>query len=331
MDPTLLIVFVVLGVLLVLLIGVIIWLSTTVSGRNSLYEQAIANLAGKLDAIQKQVDGSLQSVTTQVAAFGEVRETLGQVTAATNRVAELGKDITTLQNILQAGLKRGAFGEILLENLLAQILPPKFYKMQYYFNDREHVDAAIFLGDRVLPIDSKFPLEGFEADGASKAAFARSVRDRIDETAKYIRPAEHTLAFAMLYVPAENIYYDIINNPDLFQYAMQRRVIPVSPNSMFAYLQVVVFGLRGLEIEEHARMILEQLSSVKLALGQVQEQYEKLGTHIAHTQSAHADLGKKVDKVAGQLEGLASVTLPQEEEGKTLAESADGGAAANQP
>ncbi len=328
MDPTLIVAFAILGVLLILLIAVIIWLSTTVSGRNGLYEQAISNMAGKLDAIQKQVNGSLQSVTTQVAAFGEVKETLGQVTAATNRIAELGKDITTLQGILQAGLKRGAFGEILLENLLAQILPPKFYKMQYYFNDREHVDAAILLGDRVLPIDSKFPLEGFEADGASSAAFARSVRGRIDETAKYIRPAEHTLAFAMLYVPAENIYYDVINNPDLFQYAMQRHVIPVSPNSMFAYLQVVVYGLRGLEIEEHARVILEQLSSVQMALGQVQEQYDKLGTHIAHTQSAHADLGKKVDKVAGQLAGLASVTLPQEGEAKALAEP--GEEAANQ-
>jgi DNA recombination protein RmuC len=330
MDSTLVIAFAAFGVLLILLIAAIIWLSTTVSGRNSMYEQAIANLAGKLDAIQKQVDGSLQSVTTQVAAFGEVRETLGQVTAATNRVAELGKDITTLQNILQAGLKRGAFGEILLQNLLAQILPPQFYKMQYAFDDRERVDAVIILGDRLLPIDSKFPLEGFEADGASKAAFARSVKGRIDETAKYIRPAEHTLAFAMLYVPAENIYYDVINNPDLFQYAMQRHVIPVSPNSMFAYLQVVVFGLRGMEIEEHARMILEQLSSVQMALGQVQEQYEKLGTHIAHTLSAHSDLGKKVDKVTGQLAGLASVTLPLDGEGKMLADSADEGAAADQ-
>jgi len=308
------------ALLVLLLIAVVVWAAIRISSRGGASEQAIANLAGKLDAIQKQVDGSLQSVTTQVAAFGEVKETLGQVTAATNRVAELGKDITSLQNILQAGLKRGAFGEILLQNLLAQILPPKFYKMQYYFDDREHVDAVIFLGDRLLPIDSKFPLEGFDDGGASKAAFARSVRGRIDETAKYIRPAEHTLAFAMLYVPAENIYYDIINNPDLFQYAMQRHVIPVSPNSMFAYLQVVVYGLRGMEIEEHARMILEQLSSVQLALGGVQEQYEKLGTHIAHTQSSHADLGKKVDRVAGQLEGLASVTLPEEGEGKRLAE-----------
>jgi DNA recombination protein RmuC len=358
MGPVELTIVVAVAFLFLILIGVVIWLATKLSNRGGASDQAIANLSGKLDAIQKQVDGSLQSVTTQVAAFGEVKETLGQVTAATNRVAELGKDITSLQNILQAGVKRGAFGEILLENLLAQILPPKFYKMQYYFNDREHVDAAIFLGDRLLPIDSKFPLEGFEADGASKAAFARSVRGRIDETAKYIRPAEHTLAFAMLYVPAENIYYDIINNPDLFQYAMGRHVIPVSPNSMFAYLQVVVFGLRGLEIEDHARMILEQLSSVKLALGQVQEQYEKLGTHIAHTQSAHADLGKKVEKVTGQLAGLASVTLPspaassppREEhqdlrrdgrrgpdarsaeggEGKKLVESADEGTTADQ-
>jgi len=142
-------------------------------------------------------------------------------------------------------------------------------------------------------------LEGFGAEGTSKATFVRSVKSRVDETAKYIRPAERTFAFAMLYVPAENIYYDIITNPDLFNYAMQKKVIPVSPNSMFAYLQVVVYGLRGLEIEEHARMILERLSSVQIALHKVDEDYEKLGTHLSHAQKTHADLGKKFDKVTG--------------------------------
>jgi DNA recombination protein RmuC len=356
MDTVQIILFGAIALLLIILIAVVAWLATKVAGSGGSYNQVIANLAGKLDAvqsqvagslqaesaqvagmagkldaIQKQVDGSLQSVTSQVSAFGEVKETLGQVTAATNRVAELGKDITSLQSILQSGLKRGGFGEIMLGNMLAQILPEKFYQMQYSFNDRERVDAVIFLGNRILPIDSKFPLEGFEAEGASKAVFVRSVKGRIDETAKYVRPAEHTFAFAMLYVPAENIYYDIISNSDLFNYAMQKHVIPVSPISMFAYLQVVVFGLNGLEIEEHARMILERLRSVQMALQQVDEQYQKLGTHIAHTQSAHADLGKKVDKVTGQLAGLASVTLPEPEEVKTLAEPAGESAASNGP
>lgn len=347
MDPLLLVVFAAFFVLLLILIGVVAWLGTRVSGAGGSYNQAIAGLTGKLEAIQtqvagsieasntqlagmagnlaamqKQVDGSLQSVTSQVSAFGAVKETLGQVTAATNRVAELGKDITSLQSILQAGLKRGGFGEILLGNLLAQLLPEKFYCMQYSFADRERVDAAIFLGKRILPIDSKFPLEGFDGEGQTKAAFVRSVKGRIDETAKYIRPAEHTLAFAMLYVPAENIYYDIITNQDLFNYSMQQRVIPVSPNSMFAYLQVIVYGLRGLEIEEHARLILERLGSVQIALGQVNEQYEKLGTHITHAQRTHADLGKKFDKVTDQLEDLATVTLPEAGETATLPEAA---------
>jgi DNA recombination protein RmuC len=338
---------------LIVLLAAVAWLATRVSGANSANNQAIANLGGKLDAIQSQVagsleagnqqiagmagklqaiqtqvDSSLQSVTKQVSTFGEVKETLGLVTAATNRVAELGKDITNLQSILQSGLKRGGFGEILLGNLLAQILPEKFYQMQYSFSDRERVDAVVFLGDRILPIDSKFPLEGFGAEGTSKPAFVRSVKGRIDETAKYIRPAEHTLEFAMLYVPAENIYYDIITNADLFNYAMQKKVIAVSPNSMFAYLQVVVYGLRGLEIEEHARMILERLGSVQLALAQVDDQYCRLGTHITQAQKSHAELGKKFDKVTDQLEDLASVTLPQGEDVKALAElGGEGGSA----
>lgn len=338
--------------LFVALIGATLWLSGKIAGAGGTYNQAVAGvsgkleaiqtqvagsleasntqiaaMAGRLEAIQKQVDGSLQSVTTQISAFGEVKETLGQVTAATNRVAELGKDITTLQAILQAGVKRGSFGEILLGNLLAQILPDKFYSMQYSFSDRERVDAVIHLGKRVLPIDSEFPLEGFDSEGQSKATFVRSVKGRVDETAKYIRPAEHTLAFAMLYVPAENIYYDIITNSDLFNYAMQKHVIPVSPNSMFAYLQVVVYGLRGMEIEEHARLILERLGSVQLALAQVSEQYERLGTHITHAQRTHGELGRKFEKVTDQLEGLAAVTLPESAEQPALPDAAAAGVA----
>jgi DNA recombination protein RmuC len=246
-----------------ILIGVVVWLGLRVSRTNQPNNEQIANLAGKMDAIQAQVDSNLKSMATQVGVFGEVKETLGKVTAATNRVAELGEDITKLQNILQSGLKRGGFGEILLGNLLAQVLPAKHFRMQYVFRDNQRVDAAILLGERILPIDSKFPLQGFDGESASKSVFCRNVKDRIDETAKYIRPVEGTFEFAMMYIPAENIYYEIISNGDLFNYAMGKRVIPVSPNSFYAYLQVIVFGLHGMQIEENARLILERISSLK--------------------------------------------------------------------
>ena len=256
METILVILMILVLLVLLALIGVVIWSSIRVSKPNSQNNEQIANLAGKLDAIQKQVDSSLQSVSNQVAVFGEVKELLGKVTEATNRVMELGDDINKLHNILQSPLRRGGFGEIMLENLLSQVLPERYFRMQYSFRDNTRVDAVLFLGQRILSVNSKFPLQGFDGEASeshkTKSAFVRVVKDRIDETAKYILPIEGTFEFAMMYIPAENVYYEIISNSELFNYAMQKRVIAVSPNSFFAYLQVIVFGLRGMQIEENA-------------------------------------------------------------------------------
>jgi DNA recombination protein RmuC len=310
--------------ILFILIGVVVWLAMRVSKPAPQNNEQIANLAGKLDAIQKQVDSSLQSFTSQVAVFGEVKESLGKVTEATNRVMELGDDINKLHSILQSPLRRGGFGEILLENLLSQVLPEKFFQMQYSFRNNTRVDAVLKLGQRILPVDSKFPLQGFDGDESenhkTKSAFIRVVKDRIDETSKYILPTEGTFEFAMMYIPAENIYYEIISNSELFNYAMQKRVIAVSPNSFFAYLQVIVFGLRGMQIEENAREILERISSLKLTLNGVQENYEKLGANITNTQSKYNELGKKLGKFSDQFEHLAAETLPTEIASQALKE-----------
>jgi DNA recombination protein RmuC len=324
MESILIILLVAVLFILLILIGVVVWLALRVSKPASQNNEQIANLSGKLDAIQKQVDSSLQSVTNQVAIFGEVKETLGKVTESTNRVLELSDDINKLHSILQSPLRRGGFGEIMLENLLSQVLPAKYFQMQYSFRNNTRVDAVLKLGQRILPVDSKFPLQGFDGEASenhkTKSAFVKVVKDRIDETSKYILPTEGTFEFAMMYIPAENVYYEIISHAELFNYAMQKRVIAVSPNSFFAYLQVVVFGLRGMQIEENAREILERISSLKIALDSVQEQYEKLGTSITYTQSRHAELGRKLGKFSNQFERLAAETLPDGTAPQTLKE-----------
>jgi DNA recombination protein RmuC len=316
METILVILLSVILLVLLILIGAIVWLVVR-STRPALQDnEQIANLAGKLDAIQKQVDSSLQSFTNQVSVFGEVKESLGKVTEATNRVMELGDDINKLHNILQSPLRRGGFGEIMLENLLSQVLPDKYFQIQYSFQNNTRVDAVLKLGQHILPVDSKFPLQGFDGEASenhkTKSAFVRIVKDRIDETSKYILPTEGTFEFVMMYIPAENVYYEIISNSELFNYAMQKRVIAVSPNSFFAYLQVVVFGLRGLQIEENAREILERISSLKLALNGVQDRYDKLGTNITNAQSKYSELGKKLGKFSNQFDQLAAETLPRE-------------------
>lgn len=311
------------------LIGVVIWLAVHMPRQSS--GEQMANLSGKIDAIQKQVESNLQAVTDQVKIFGDVKQTLGKVTEATDRVLKLGEDVSKLGAILDAPNRRGGFGEILLDNLLYQALPGKYYQLQYAFRDNTRVDAAILLGEKILPIDAKFPMENFEEKPSpegevqpkSRGNFGRAVKGRIDETAEYIRPDEKTFEFAMMYIPAENIYYEVVSNADLFNYAMQRHVIPVSPNSFFAYLQVVVYGLRGMQIEENARIILNRLSTLKLSLGEVERNYDTLGTHITNTQSKYNDLGKKLGRFSSQLSDVVVEVLPDDTNPTALPKSED--------
>lgn len=269
-------------------------------------------LTGQLDGIQKQLDGNLQSVAKQMSVFGEVRQTLGKVEVSTAQVAAMGSDINKLQTILNSGIRKGGFGEVMLETLLGQLLPTQMFETQYEFKDRKRVDAVVRLSGRLIPIDAKFPMTLADDLSESKAKFAKSVRDVIDQTREYIRTDEGTMEFAMMYVPVESIYYEIISNSDLFDYAMSNHVIPASPNSFYAYLQVVVFGLRGMQIEQRAQQIRDELSSLRSKLGVVQDQFGKLGKHLDSAQKAYAESDKKLDKFSAQLEAVRDLEAPDD-------------------
>jgi DNA recombination protein RmuC len=196
-------------VLLVILVGglavAVIWLA--LRGRDPREAEQIAALQAEMNTLREQVGQNLGTVTQQVAIFGTVQEGIGKVTEATNQILALGQDIAALQDILRAPKPRGGLGEIMLGNLLAQVLPRERYRLQHTFADGTRVDAAILLTDHVVPIDAKFPLENFqrmldaEDDKAHEAAhksFVRNVKQRVDETARYIRPDEGTFEFAMM-------------------------------------------------------------------------------------------------------------------------------------
>src|SRR5207249_715067 len=218
----------------------------------------------------------------------EVQGSLGKLGEATQRVVEVGKDIQGLEQILKSPKVRGGLGETLLAELLSQMLPQEHYTLQHPFKSGERVDAALRIGDRLVAVDAKFPLENFrrmldetEEDKRRpvRRQFARDVRTRIDEIAKkYILPDEGTFDFALMYVPAENVYYEIIikDETDLADdpiatYALSKRVVPVSPNSLYAYLQVIILGLRGLRIEANAQIILNDLARLAGDLDKVRE------------------------------------------------------------
>jgi len=307
-----------LGVLIISvwgLIAVVIWLA--LRGRGERGAEQIAALQAEMKALREQVGQNLGTVTQQVAVFGSVQEGIGKVTEATSQILALGQDIASLQDILRAPKPRGGLGEIMLGNLLAQVLPCERYQLQHAFDDGTRVDAVIFLADHIVPIDAKFPLENFqrmldaeedkERESARKA-FIRDVRKRVNETAKYIRPDAGTFEFAMMYIPAENVYYEVLNAKDLFEYVLEQHVIPVSPNSFFAYLNVVVFGLRGLEIEEKARFLLGQLSRLRKDFGDIHDAFGTLGKHITNAQGKYNEVDVKLGRFGEKLTGVATGT-----------------------
>ena len=295
------------------LIAAIVWLA--LRSRSEGQPEHIAVLQAEMRALREQVGQNLGTMSQQVAVFGSVQEGIGQVNEATRQILAMGQDITALQSILSAPKPRGGLGEIMLGNLLAQVLPRERYRLQHTFGDGTRVDAAIFLADHVVPIDSKFPLENFrrmldvqndKERASARKAFIRDVKKRVDETSKYIQPDEGTFEFAMMYIPAENVYYEILTARNLFEYALERRVIPVSPNSFFAYLNVIVFGLRGLDIEEKAHLLMGQLSRLKKDFGDVHGAYDTLGKHITNAQSKYNEVDVKLGRFGEKLTDVAT-------------------------
>ena len=267
-----------------------------------------------LNATQQSLGERLDNAARVVS---HVQRSLGGLEEANRKIYEVGKDIASLQEILRAPKLRGGLGEYFLEDLLAQILPPQHFSTQYGFRSGDKVDAVIKLGASLVPVDAKFPLENFkktlEATGDDDKArarrlFAADVRKHIDAiAAKYILPDEGTYDFALMYIPAENVYYETIikdgapEEKTLSSYAMSKRVIPVSPNSFYAYLQAIVLGLKGLKIEDRAKEIIQYLSRLQGDFGKFRDEFTLLGKHLGHAQSGYQNADRRLEQFAQKL------------------------------
>ncbi|TAJ77278.1 DNA recombination protein RmuC, partial [bacterium] len=227
-------------------------------------------------------------------------------------------DIASLQEILRAPKLRGGLGEYFLADLLGQILPPDHFSMQFAFRSGEKVDAVVKIGGSLVPVDSKFPLENFkrmldavaeDEKGKARKQFASDVKKHIDViAAKYILPDEGTYDFALMYIPAENVYYETIIKDDagggdksLSHYALSKKVIPVSPNSFYAYLQAIVLGLKGMKIEERAKEIIQYLSRLEGDFSRFKEEFNLVGKHLGHAQSSYQGAEKRLDQFGQKL------------------------------
>jgi len=274
-------------------------------------------MAGQMGQVGSGVQQQLQHVTQVV---GQVQGKLGELGQVTQQVLDVGRDIAGLEQILRSPKVRGGLGETLLENLLAQMLPQEHYVLQHAFSTGDRVDAAVRIGDRLVPVDAKFPLENFrrmleETDEDKRRkhrkAFVSDVKARTEEIAKkYILPDEGTFDFALMYIPAENVYYEIIVKDEAVEeesaavYALGRRVIPVSPNSFYAYLRVIVLGLKGLQIERGAQEIQARLIRLRDDLEKFREAFEVVGKHLTNARNKYDEAAAGLNRVEAKLEGI---------------------------
>lgn len=272
--------------------------------------------SGKLaiDA-QKEIAERLQFSTE---AIRQISQQIGELQQATRELSDASE---TLHNILGGAKSRGSLGEIALEKLLEDALPRAAYERQYRFANGSMVDAVVRSGNRLLPIDSKFPLDAYrrmiENGEEARREFAQAVRRHAESIAeKYIVPDEHTLEIALMFVPSEGVYYELLMTEDpkygrLDEYCRGIKVLPVSPNTCYAYLCAISLSLRGLKVEENARHLLAGLAGLQKQMDSFGDGFEKMGTHLRHAQQAFDESSSRLDRVRTALDHMCEGALPE--------------------
>ena len=264
---------------------------------------------------QKEVAQQLQSAT----------EAVRKISLQIGEVQQAGRDLSqtaqTLQMVLGGAKTRGSLGEAALERLLEDALPQAAYKMQFRFSTGNIVDAVVQSGDRMLSVDSKFPLEAFrrlaETGEEARKEFSTAVRKHADSIAeKYILPGEHTLDYALMFVPSEAVYYELLMTHDskfglLDEYCRSKRVFPVSPNTFYACLSAIALSLQGQKIEENARHLMDNMSGLKKQLDSFSDVFDRLGNHLRHAQQSYEDADSKLSKTRNSLEQMNQGALPE--------------------
>ena len=329
-----LILIVVIAVLLLAVLGLLVWLiisnsanAEKMAGQQAsfgLLQQQLETLKSSQDDTKDKLQKSLLDGQTNIGknmqagqeVLDRLNKQIGELQGTNKQMMQVGTEVRRLQDILSSPKLRGQMGEWSLENLLANILPKDRYKLQYTFKDGKTVDALIELADFSVPVDAKFPLPGFEKvvkaeEEAEKIKlrrqFLKDVNNHIDKiAADYIRPVEGTLDFALMYIPAENVYYETIvkyigENQDILQYCFDKKVIPVSPNLLYAYLMTVAMGLHGLQIEKQAAEIRQNLKKLNSSFADYTGTWDILGKHLRNAYSQYDEGQKKLDRFGLQL------------------------------
>ena len=280
-----------------------------------LLTQLVSDMRGSMD-------NTTDSMVRQTKAINERLDRAAQVISGVSKsvgeMTELGRSMRDLQEFLRSPKMRGQFGEAVLKDLLGQTLPKQNFHLQYVFKDGGIVDAALKLEQGIIPIDAKFPMENFRKMAKSKdeketsiarKAFVADVKKHIDAiSTKYIRPSEGTLDFALMYIPSEPIYYEILtNSPDLDDYPYQKRVRPVSPNTLYAYLRAIIMSLEGSKIEKHAGQILAVLREIGAETEKFGTSLGVLTKHIKNAAASSDDVNSRFSRLSSRISTVQSI------------------------
>lgn len=284
----------------------------------SVQEQIGQNLSTTIQLLQGQDQSLNERLSTVQGLVADLRERLGRWEEIGREVGEAAKELVGLQELLRGPKARGVFGEWVLSELLAEVLPHGCFQEQYQFRDGSVVDAAIFLEGAIVPVDAKFPISGFaelrqaptqEERKRLKKNLIRNAQKHVDDIArKYIKPEEGTTDFALMYIPAEGVFLELLlpeEDLDFLEYAWNRRVFPCSPNSFYAYLRALGLGLRGLELAKDMQTVLGNLRAAEQNLAQALEEFETLGTHLRNAQRKWDEVFQKFRNVQARLSQAA--------------------------
>lgn len=340
------------GVIAIGIVAAIVWSAARRSDAqlSSVRQEMQNSLATQSQAVTAQLNHLTQSVTQQlgqvrqdlqsgVASSGKLAsdaqiamaqqlqassEAIRKISGQLGEVQQVGRDLMqttqTLQTVLGGAKTRGTLGEMALDRILADALPRGAYETQFRFaSTGAIVDAIVRSGDRILSIDSKFPLDAYrklvDAPEDARREFGQAVRKHADSIAeKYILPDEHTFDYALMFVPSEGVYYELLMTEDskygkLDEYCRAKRVFPVSPNTFYACLSAVAISLQGQKIEENARHLMANLAGLEKQFESFAEVYDKLGTHLRHAQMSYEDADSRLARARNSLEQMAQGAL----------------------
>ncbi len=286
----------------------------------TLLTQLISEMRGSMDKTTDSMVKQTQAINERLDRAAQI---IASVSKSVGEMTELGRSMRDLQEFLRSPKLRGQIGEAVLKDLLAQSLPKEHFHLQYAFKSGDIVDAALKLEQGIIPIDAKFPMENFRkmVQGQSekerqewRRLFVTDVKRHIDTIArKYIRPQEGTLDFALMYIPSEPVYYEIVTNcPALDEYAFKKRVRPVSPNTLYAYLRAIIMSLEGLKIERQASQVLAALREISNETESFGQSLAVLAKHVRNAAVSSEEVNSRFMKLTTKIATIRSLETPSQ-------------------